>query len=80
MEQVQEPARTELKDLSSSLQLHVNSLCGVTKIISERGIDIDQPDTRREVELIMETMATYSSLIRNRPNFDQSKLLMQWRT
>lgn len=74
MEQVQEPAKTELKDLSSSMQLHVDSLCGVLKTIADRGMDMDQHDTRREVELIIETMATYASLVRYRPDFEQSKL------
>lgn len=74
MEQVQEPAKTELKDLSSSLQLHVDNLCGVIETIEERGMDLDQSDTRREVELIIEIMASYSSLVRNRPGFEQSKL------
>ena len=74
MEQIQEPAKTELNKVSSSLQLHVDSLCGVLKTIAKRGMDMDKHDTRREVELIIETMASYSSLVRNRPDFEQSKL------
>ena len=73
MGQVQEPAKTELRDLSSSLQLHIDSLCGVMEKILKREMKLDQPDTRRELELIVEIMISYSGLVRNRPNLEQSK-------
>lgn len=73
--QIQEPAKTELKDLSSSQQLHVDILCGLILKFSKRGMDMDQPDIRRELRLILEIMASYSGLVRNRPNLEQSKLL-----
>lgn len=75
MGQVLEPAKTELRDLSSSQQRHIDGLCGVIKNISESGTDMDQPDTQRVLELTLEIMASYSGLVRNRPNFEQSKLL-----
>lgn len=71
--QLQEPARTEIRDLSSSLQLHVDSHCGVLRSSAKRGIDMDQQDTHREVEIITGTLASYSSLVGDRPNLEQGK-------
>lgn len=71
--QLPEPAKAELKDLSSSQQLHVDGLCGRIKNIMEKGNSIAEPDIRRELELILEILASYSSLVTNRPNLEQSK-------
>lgn len=75
MEQIQEPAKTKLKDLSLSQQLHVDSLCSVIENISKGGMDMDQLDVRKEMEVILEIIASYSGLVSNRPDFEQSKLL-----
>lgn len=76
MEQIQNSVKTEMKDLSSLMQLHVDNLCGAIKSISQEGTGIDQPNRLREVELIIEIMTSYSGIVQNRPKFKHSKLLM----
>lgn len=71
--QVPEPAKTELKNLSSSQQLHIDGLCDRIENIVEKGIYIDEPDICRELELMLEILASYSSLVTNRPNLEKSR-------
>ena len=74
-EQIPQPAKTELRDLSSVLQVHVKSLCAVVRNISEMETGLDHLEIRNELELTLDLMTSYSSLLNNRPKFDHSKLL-----
>ena len=71
--QIPEPVKTGMKNLSSSQQIHIDGLCDRVKNIVEKGIYTDEPNIRRELELMLEILASYSSLVTNRPNLEKSR-------